>query len=166
DRPAALRYSVTTFEPGARLLFTHGLRVRPRSIAFFATRPAPIMTLGFDVFVQLVIAAITTAPWSSSSTPRSATATPDCATAPVADDTLLAQQLRDGEHQVGCGRALRQRTRQPHAEHLRDEHRARLAEHRGLRLDAADAPAHHAKAVDHRRVGIGAEHRIRIGHDF
>ena len=61
-RPAASRYSVTTFDPGARLLFTHGLRIRPRSTAFFATRPAPIMTLGFEVFVQLVIAAITTAP--------------------------------------------------------------------------------------------------------
>ena len=53
---------MTTFEPGARLVFTHGLRVSPRSTAFFATRPAPIITLGFDVFVQLVIAAITTAP--------------------------------------------------------------------------------------------------------
>src|SRR5436309_12526379 len=62
DNPAASRYSVTTFDPGARLLFTHGLRVRPGSMAIFATRPAPIMTLGFDVFVQLVMAAITTAP--------------------------------------------------------------------------------------------------------
>src|SRR4030095_14655180 len=65
-RPAALRYSVTTFEPGARLLFTHGRRGRPFSTAFFARSPAPIMTLGFDVFVQLVIAAMTTAPCSSS----------------------------------------------------------------------------------------------------
>jgi hypothetical protein len=53
---------VTTFDPGARLLFTHGLRVSPSSTAFFASRPAPIMTLGFDVFVQLVIAAMTTDP--------------------------------------------------------------------------------------------------------
>src|ERR1041385_6295363 len=60
--PAAFRYSVTTFEPGARLLFTHGLRVSPFSTAFFASRPAPIITLGFDVLVQLVIAAMTTAP--------------------------------------------------------------------------------------------------------
>src|SRR3712207_7814543 len=40
------------------------------------------------------------------------------------------------------------------AEHLRDEHRHRLAEHRRLRLDAADAPAEHAEAVDHRRVRV------------
>ena len=56
---------MTTFEPGARLVFTHGLRVSPRSNAFLATSPAPIITLGFEVLVQLVIAAITTAPCSS-----------------------------------------------------------------------------------------------------
>src|SRR3954470_6690983 len=62
--PDLRRYSVTTFEPGARLVFTHGLRVRPRSTAFLASSPAPIITLGLDVLVQLVIAATTTAPWS------------------------------------------------------------------------------------------------------
>src|SRR5207244_4073019 len=34
----------------------------PRSTAFLASRPAAIITLGFDVFVHDVIAAITTAP--------------------------------------------------------------------------------------------------------
>ena len=34
----------------------------PNSTAFFATKPAAIITLGFDVFVQLVIAAITISP--------------------------------------------------------------------------------------------------------
>ena len=55
---------MTTREPGARLVFTHGLELRPSSTAFFASRPAPIITCGFEVFVQLVIAAITTWPWS------------------------------------------------------------------------------------------------------
>src|SRR5437867_5739923 len=64
-RPALFRYSVTTFEPGAGLVFTHGWLDRPRSTARFASSPAPIITLGFDVFVQLVIAAITTEPWST-----------------------------------------------------------------------------------------------------
>ncbi len=63
-RPARSRYSVTTFDPGARLVFTHGRRVSPASTASRASSPAPSMTDGFDVFVQLVIAAITTAPWS------------------------------------------------------------------------------------------------------
>src|SRR5438552_17976494 len=63
---------MTTFEPGARLVFTHGCALRPFSTAFFATRPAAIITDGFDVLVQLVIAAITTEPWcSSQSTPSS-----------------------------------------------------------------------------------------------
>src|SRR5262249_57321531 len=76
-RPAFRRYSVTTFDPGARLVFTHGWRESPRSTAFFASRPAPIITLGFDVLVQLVIAAITTDPCArSAATPgTSATAT-------------------------------------------------------------------------------------------
>ena len=53
---------MTTFEPGARLVLTHGFDVRPFSTAFFARRPAAISTDGFDVFVQLVIAAMTTVP--------------------------------------------------------------------------------------------------------
>ena len=60
--PAASRYSVTTREPGASDVLTHGLVSRPASTAFFASRPAASITAGFDVFVQLVIAAITTEP--------------------------------------------------------------------------------------------------------
>ena len=85
------KYFMTTPDPGARLVFTHGLTwkqvpshisrkhrkalsitahdyitrgltSRPNSQAFLATRPAPSITLGFEVFVQLVIAAITTLP--------------------------------------------------------------------------------------------------------
>src|SRR3954464_15191044 len=57
---------MTTFEPGARDVLTHGLDFRPRSIAFFASRPAAIITDGFDVLVQLVMAARTTEPCRSS----------------------------------------------------------------------------------------------------
>ena len=48
------------------------------------------------------------------------------------------------------------------ADHARDQHRHRLAEHRGLGLDAADAPAEHAEAVDHRRVRVGADERVGV----
>ena len=51
---------------------------------------------------------------------------------------------------------------QPEADHLRDQHRDRLSEHGGLGLDAADAPAEHAEAVDHRGVRIGADQRVGI----
>src|SRR5687768_2316944 len=74
--PDFTRYSVTTFDPGARLVFTHGFRFNPSSTARLATRPAAIITLGFDVFVQLVMAAITTDPCSISMAAASATAAP------------------------------------------------------------------------------------------
>src|SRR5690349_5303162 len=77
---------MTTLEPGASVVFTHGLRDRPRSTAFLASSAAPSMTCGLDVLVQDVIAAITTAPWSSS---KSSTCTGLDArpSAPAAADT-------------------------------------------------------------------------------
>jgi hypothetical protein len=80
-----------------------------------------------------------------------------------ADHAALAQHLGDGEHEVGGGGALGQLTGQLEAEHLRDQHRHRLAEHRRLGLDAADAPAEHAEAVDHRGVRVGPDERVGIG---
>src|SRR5256885_16624463 len=59
---AAWRKRVTTREPGAKVVFTCGFTDSPFSIAFFARSPAAIITDGFDVFVQLVIAAMTTDP--------------------------------------------------------------------------------------------------------
>src|SRR5215813_15076452 len=56
---------MTTLEPGARVVFTQGLRARPASTAFLASRAALTMTEGFDVFVQDVMAAMTTDPWST-----------------------------------------------------------------------------------------------------
>src|SRR5215475_1465766 len=57
---------MTTLDPGASVVFTHGLRISPRSTAFFASRAAPTITDGLDVFVHEVIAAMTTEPWSTS----------------------------------------------------------------------------------------------------
>ena len=80
------------------------------------------------------------------------------------DDADLAQDLGDRQHEVGRGRALRQLAREAEADDLRHEHRQRLAEHRGLGLDAADAPAEHAEPVDHRRVRVGADERVGERH--
>ena len=80
----------------------------------------------------------------------------------LADHAVLAQHLRDGEHEVGRGRALGQLAVQLEADHARHEHRHRLAEHRRLGLDAADAPAEHAEAVDHRRVRVGPDERVGV----
>ena len=81
----------------------------------------------------------------------------------LADDAAAAQELGDRQHQVGRGDARLQRAGQPDAEHLRRGQVERLAEHRGLGLDPADAPAEHAERVDHRRVRVGADQRVREG---
>src|SRR5215468_12284387 len=61
-RPDFDRYSPTTFEPGASDVLTHGFTVRPLATALRASKPAPTITLGLDVLVHDVIAAITTSP--------------------------------------------------------------------------------------------------------
>src|SRR4051794_25564184 len=66
---------MTTREPGASDVFTHGLVVRPLSTALRARSPAASITDGFDVLVQLVMAATTTWPWSSSNRVPSARVT-------------------------------------------------------------------------------------------
>ena len=53
---------MTAREPGASEVFTHGFVSRPRATAFRASRPAATMTDGLLVFVQLVMAAMTTEP--------------------------------------------------------------------------------------------------------
>src|SRR4029453_10921459 len=57
---------MTTLDPGAREVLTHGLEVRPRSTALRASSPAASITDGLEVLVQLVRAAMTTWPWSRS----------------------------------------------------------------------------------------------------
>ena len=78
------------------------------------------------------------------------------------DHAVLAQHLRDDQHQVGGGRAFGQLAGQFESNHFRKQHVDRLAEHDRLGFDAADAPADDAQAVDHRGVRIGADQRIGI----
>src|SRR3954447_5122046 len=75
---------MTTLDPGASVVFTHGLVVKPRSTAFLASSAAPIITWGLDVLVQEVMAAITTCPWSTEvSVPSSMTTLVGLAERPV-----------------------------------------------------------------------------------
>src|SRR5450830_5829 len=74
-KPASSRYRATVLEPGASEDFTHGLRVRPSRFALRAIRPAAIMLRGLLVLVQLVIAAMMTAP--SGIRPASFSTTPE-----------------------------------------------------------------------------------------
>ena len=49
-----------------------------------------------------------------------------------------------------------------HAHHFRREEINRLTEHAGFRLDPAHAPADDAEPVDHRRVRIRPDQRVRV----
>ncbi len=80
----------------------------------------------------------------------------------LADHAVLTQHLRDRQYDVGGGRAGRYRAGQLEADDLRDQHADRLAEHRGLGLDAADAPAEHAQSVDHRGVRVGTDAGVGV----
>ncbi len=80
----------------------------------------------------------------------------------LADDAPLAQHLGDGEDEVGRRGPLRELAGEAEADHLRDQHRHRLAEHGRLGLDAADAPAEDAEAVDHGGVGVGPHQGVRV----
>src|SRR5471032_2572266 len=60
--PASSRYMATVFEPGARDDLTHGLRASPSLLALRASSPAAITLRGLLVLVQLVMAAMITAP--------------------------------------------------------------------------------------------------------
>jgi hypothetical protein len=53
---------VTARDPGASEVLTVGATRSPRAMALRASRPAPTMTVGLDVFVHDVIAAIATEP--------------------------------------------------------------------------------------------------------
>jgi hypothetical protein len=84
----------------------------------------------------------------------------------LADNALLAQHLHDGQHQVGGGDAFLECAGQAEADDFRQQHGDRLAEHGGFGLDAADAPAENAQAVDHGGVAVGADAGVGIGHDL
>src|SRR5690606_13448869 len=67
--------SCTALEPGASDDLTQGLRVRPRALALRASSPAAITLRGLLVLVQLVMAAMMTAP--SGIRPGSFSTTPE-----------------------------------------------------------------------------------------
>ena len=83
----------------------------------------------------------------------------------LADHALLAQHLRDRQHEVGGGDAFLEPAGEAEADHLGQQHGDGLAEHGRLGLDAADAPAEHAEAIDHGGVRIGADAGVGIGDD-
>ncbi len=80
----------------------------------------------------------------------------------LADHTVLAEHLGDGQHDVGRGDAGPALAGELETDDAGDQHRHRLTEHGGLGLDTAHAPAQYAESVLHRGVGVGAEAGVRI----
>ena len=80
-----------------------------------------------------------------------------------ADHAERAQHLGHDQDEVGGGRAAGQRAVEPDADDPGHRLVERLAEEDRLGLDPADAVAEDAEAVDHRRVRIGPDERVREG---
>jgi len=79
-----------------------------------------------------------------------------------ADDAELAEHFGDGEDEVGSGCSFAELAGEFEADDLGHEHGDGLAEHGGFGLNAADAPAEDAEAVDHGGVGVGADESVGI----
>ena len=96
-------------EPGASEVLMWGFTRRPFSTAFLASRPAASMTPGFEVFVQLVIAAISTSPLPIVMSCVSTTAGTDfaCAAGGVGLFASISSRKRGASPATGglsCGR--------------------------------------------------------------
>ena len=81
----------------------------------------------------------------------------------LADHAVPAQQLGDGQNEIGGGGASGHLPGQPEPDDLRDQHGHGLAQHGRLGLDAAHAPAQDAEAVLHGGVRVGADAGVRVG---
>jgi len=76
---------------------------------------------------------------------------------------MRTQQRSHVKREVGGGHPGPETTFEADADHPGYLHRQRLAQHHRLSLDAADAPGEHAQRVDHRRVAVGTDQRVRPG---
>ncbi len=76
---------------------------------------------------------------------------------------VTPQRLRDGQDDIRGGDAGPRAAGEPAPDDLRHQHRDRFAQRAGAALEAADAPAEDAEAVDHGGVAVHAEDRVRVG---
>jgi len=72
------------------------------------------------------------------------------------------QLLHQSEHQVGGRDVGLQLACQLETHDFGQDHGDRLAQHDCFGLNTADAPACHAQTVDHRRVGVSSDQRVRV----
>ena len=79
---------------------------------------------------------------------------------------MVSQEFGNSEDEIGGSGADRQSPYQFHTDDLGYEHEIGLAEHDGLGFDSADAPPHDSQTVDHCRVRVGTDERVRVGGQF
>ena len=65
------------------------------------------------------------------------------------DHAFFAQHLRNQQNQIGCCDTLSQFARHLEADHFRQQHGLRLAQHCRFGFNATDTPTEYAKAIDH-----------------
>ncbi len=75
---------------------------------------------------------------------------------------MLAQHLRDREDEIRGGRSIRELPGETETDHFGEQHIDRLTDHDGLGFDATDAPSNNTQPVDHRRMRVGADERVRV----
>jgi len=80
----------------------------------------------------------------------------------LAHDLGLAEDLGEAEGEVGRGDAFAEAALELDADDLRGLEVDGLAEHAGFGFDAAHAPTDDADAVDHGRVGVGADEGVGV----
>src|ERR1035438_2253665 len=149
------------------------LAIVARSTTGSAAAPGPKYSTNFPTTfafrsIWVTVSARSVAVTPSRSTPVKWTPTPSCgSTGPEVFDKLphdlrLSEHLGHGQRQVRCGHAFPQYARQVDAHHIRRQEIDRLPQHACLRLDAADAPAHNAQAIDHRCVRIRSDQCVGV----
>ena len=82
----------------------------------------------------------------------------------LADDTTLTEHLDTSEDQVSRGGSLGKLSVQVETDDLRKHHGDGLSEHDSLSLDTTDTPTSDAQTVDHGRVRVSADDRVRVEH--
>ena len=78
----------------------------------------------------------------------------------LAHDTVTAEHVCNGQHDVGCCDRGRNCALEFEADNLGNKHRNGLPEHRRLGFDTADTPAKDTESIDHRGVRIRSDTRI------
>ena len=84
----------------------------------------------------------------------------------LTNHTFFSKHLNYSENKIGCSNAFSHLPFKLKTNHFWNKHRYRLTKHRGFRFNTANTPTQNSKAIDHSRMTIGSNQRIRksLGH--